>query len=252
MNFRIFEKLSRLYRDPRLISYQRAFYKASLEQPYLPSIIHILATFLGQTVKQNLKTWSSTSLSQGRHFLFIHVYSFFVSVCLSFNLVLLILDLFYFPVSELGIPKNLPLAEQCPSGQKSSVPKLLKQIFSALKIYPSEKITKNEESEKSVTRSDLEKYSSDSRSALLNLGNYILLNFAFVHELFSFEFSKRDNRIHQFHRLYNIKEEEETGKSKIRNLDWSLLVMSYQNHCMELSSYIVLRFCIWSFYLRTI
>ncbi|KAK6619458.1 hypothetical protein RUM43_012215 [Polyplax serrata] len=153
--YQIFEKLSRLYRDPRLTCYQKAFYKSSLEQPYLPSAMHILATFLGLTVKQQLKAWSSTSLSQ---------------------------DMIYFPVNEIGAPKNMAIVEQCQAGKKASVPKLLKQIFSALKIYPSERGSKQEISLKSGKSGKVEKqrdrgdrgdnnsdYSADPYSPLVHL-----------------------------------------------------------------------------------
>lgn len=89
----------------------------------------------------------------------------------------------YFPVNEIGAPKNMAIVEQCQAGKKASVPKLLKQIFSALKIYPSEKGSKQEISLKSGKSGKVEKqrdrgdrgdnnsdYSADPYSPLVHLG----------------------------------------------------------------------------------
>lgn len=43
---RTFEELCRLYRDPRLPSYQKAFLRASQSHPFLPSVADLFARLL--------------------------------------------------------------------------------------------------------------------------------------------------------------------------------------------------------------
>lgn len=66
----------------------------------------------------------------------------------------------------------MAIVEKCQAGKKSSVPKFLKQIFSALKIYPNEKTSKHQVSEKGEDHSDCDRFSTESQSALLHLGNF--------------------------------------------------------------------------------
>ncbi|KAJ9601442.1 hypothetical protein L9F63_000409, partial [Diploptera punctata] len=52
--YHVFEKLCRMYRDPRLPNYQKAFFKASLNPPYLPYIGDLLAKLLGRVPEKSL------------------------------------------------------------------------------------------------------------------------------------------------------------------------------------------------------
>lgn len=61
----MFERLCRLYKDPRLFCYQKSFYKSTHQQPYLPSAGHLFAVLLGQVFEQPVsESWSSSTLSQ--------------------------------------------------------------------------------------------------------------------------------------------------------------------------------------------
>ncbi|KAL0268844.1 UNVERIFIED_CONTAM: hypothetical protein PYX00_010652 [Menopon gallinae] len=104
-SYQAFEKLSRVYQDPRLPVYQKAFHKSRLKPPYLPSAMHILSTLLGRNIERPVRPASSvSSLSQA---------------------------------SESEASKTGATAENgCKVSQKSSIPKTLKQILSALKINP--------------------------------------------------------------------------------------------------------------------
>ncbi|CAH1993238.1 unnamed protein product [Acanthoscelides obtectus] len=53
--YRTFEFLCRLYRDPRLISYQKAFYMISLNPPFMPYIGDILTRLLNKVPQYSFK-----------------------------------------------------------------------------------------------------------------------------------------------------------------------------------------------------
>ncbi|XP_026467526.1 uncharacterized protein LOC113371096 [Ctenocephalides felis] len=67
----IFEKLCKLYRDPRLPGYQRAFHLASRTAPYLPYLGHIISRLLDRLpeVDQHFLNCISSSRVQARRIL---------------------------------------------------------------------------------------------------------------------------------------------------------------------------------------
>ncbi|VEN36627.1 unnamed protein product [Callosobruchus maculatus] len=139
--YRSFEFLCRLYRDPRVLSYQKTFYIASLNPPFMPYIGDVLARLLNKVPEYS---FSDRSRSVSRKTSYETVESHTLSQCLqseaaknSSTLFSKFIQVFHNPVPskvQTSLSKSISVKKKIQRHRKASKCKVLYEYYKSFEF----------------------------------------------------------------------------------------------------------------------